>query len=367
MYRIDTLWSYKEIEGIKTIWEEIYEENHELLPFQSYSWNKCLIQNKLYKGKINFYILFKDNKAVLIAPVSKKNRIIYNEINFIGLNTHSDYLNFIYSKELTFEDFKYFISEILNENKKIVWNLTFINERSSIVEYLKRLDVAKEVHTGVCIKIPIHETKEEYANVLGTNTKKKIRVKKRYLERDFNNFNIKFYKEVPLEETLVNELMKLYCIRRKEKKNKMNEGYKRFLTQCIRDNPNLFLSTLHIDEKLATFNLGLVTTTNEICVIIVAIDSSYSKYSIGNFLIYNTINHLIDENTEIDNGYSKCKNYDLGRGEEAYKYNLGGVRHLNYYYTITNKSLFLEVNSMLRRVNLVLDNPRLLINKFTHS
>ncbi len=57
-----------------------------------------------------------------------------------------------------------------------------------------------------------------------------------------------------------------------------------------------------------------------------AIDSDFSDYRPGYLLITETIRYMI-ENTDI-------RNMDLSRGDEKYKYDLGGVEHYNYFYDL---------------------------------
>lgn len=360
MYKIELLTTDNEIYDIKDIWERLYNENKELSPFQSYSWNKCLIKNKVFDGKLNFFVMYKHGEPLIIAPLIKKNRFFYSELSFIGTDTHSDYLNFIYSENLEVEDFEYFINQVLDANWRIIWNLTFINENSRISKYIEKLNIIKELYTGICVKIPIYKTSEEYINRLGKSTKKEIKSKQKYIERDYDNIRFEFYKGKHLEESLINKLMELYCVRREEKENKLDNKHLRFLLQYFSENSNVFLSCYYIDNKLAAFNLGLLTTTNDICLIIVAIDSKYKRYSVGNILIYNTINHLIVENEELQENSLKCTYYDLTRGNELYKYKCGGVEHNNYYYTVANTISLLTMNNIKKKINIVFKNPKLL-------
>lgn len=118
MYRLQNYTTYEQIEKLKPQWEQIYNSNKELTPFQSFTWNKCLIENKIYKGNLNFTLLYKNEELLIIAPFVNKNKILYNEATFLGMNTHTDYLNFIYAQNLEYEDFEYFITKIFSYKKK---------------------------------------------------------------------------------------------------------------------------------------------------------------------------------------------------------------------------------------------------------
>lgn len=362
MYSIKLYKTFDEIKQLRNIWNKIYQENINLTPFQSYEWNECLMENKIYEGELNIFVLYKNDIILMIAPFVKKSGIIYNELYFLGINTHSDYLNFIYSYNLNFEDFQNFIDLVLRKEKRIVLRLDLINEQSPIVDYIKALKVNKEENKSICVKIPIKDTQEEYINILSSGRKKELKRKENSLKKIFNNVEIKFYRD-KLEESLIKDLLDLYLVRRKEKKSEMNNQYLQYLQQCITENDKNFVSACFIDKKLSAFFLALITNSNDMLMIMTAIDTTYKKYSIGKILLYYTICHLIEENNTLQEHDLKFKFYDLTRGNESYKYELGGIDHINYSFVLVNKGYLLHMYKIVPKIKAALSNPIIIKRK----
>jgi hypothetical protein len=276
MYGISVCSNPAEITEISEAWRNIYRENKELSPFQSYEWNKGLIENRIYKGKLNIIVLCKNNKPVIIAPFIKKNRIFYSELTFIGEKTHSDYLDFIYDKNLEFEDFKYFITEILSSTKVI--KLSEINEKSLTLDFLNRLELLKTWYKQICVKIPICIDEIEYDNTLSSKTRYKIKNRQNKIQKEVNEVSFHFYVRENLEETIVRQVVDLYYKRQKERYHKhLDENYVRYLIQAIKENNNIFLGACFIHGDLAACQLGLISQENNICGMINAMNSAYKR------------------------------------------------------------------------------------------
>lgn len=350
MYRISVCSNYAEISEISEAWRNIYRENKELSPYQSYEWNRGLIEYGIYKGKLNFIVLYKNNKPVIIAPFIRKNRIFYSELTFIGEKTHSDYLDFVYDKNLEFEDFKYFITEILNHNKVI--KLSEINEKSLTLEFLNRLELLKSWYKQICVKIPICLDEKEYFNTLSSNTRHTLKKEQNKIQKELNEASFHFYVRENLEETFVRQVVDLYYKRQKERYHKhLDEKYIQYLIQAIKENNNIFLGACFIHGDLAACQLSLISRENNICGMINAMDSAYKEYSLGNILLYKTICYLIKENGKLNDDTLKYKYYDLTRGNEEYKYKLGGVEHYNYHFTLWKNKITSYVDRILRLAN----------------
>ncbi|MDV3428577.1 MAG: GNAT family N-acetyltransferase, partial [Bacillota bacterium] len=337
-----------EYEELEEIWENIYYNNKDLTPFQSYEWNSNLIKNHIYNGNLNILLLYKNDKPIIIAPLIIKNKIFYNETNLLGVNTHSDYLNIIYDKDLQFEDFNYFLQLLFNMKKFTLINFLQVKESSIIVEYVKKSLYHFKQRKDISIKIPICQNNEEYLSILGKSTKKELKYKQNLADRNLKNLLYKVYMNKELGESLINEMMSLYSVRRIEKNSKLNRQYSKFLEDAMENAKNNFLSLCYVDEKLAAFNWGLISTTNDIYLIIVAIDSNFKKYSIGNLLIYNTLCDLMKENCS---NQFKYNYYDLSRGTELYKYKLGGIEHYYYNFIISNKNYILILHELMLKIH----------------
>lgn len=348
-YTIRQYSTYEEVKDISNLWREIYIRNKELSPYQSYEWNKCLIENKIFRGKLRFLVLYKFNRPLIIAPFVVRNKVVYKEIGFIGERSHSDYLNFIYDKDMKFEDFEYFISKVLNKNK--IMTLRCINESTLIFKYLEELEVAKDKQIDICVKIPICKTIEEYNEKLSKNTKRVLKQRQnkanvKYGER----LQFKFYICEAIEEPIIEKVIDLYCVRQRERYNRnFDDNYQNYLVEYLkRNNNNIALGVCFIDDNLVACHVGLLSNDKNICGIMVAIDLKYKEIGAGNQLLYEFICNLIAENNKLKNDEFKYMNYDLTRGNEEYKYKFGGIEHYNYDYTLAAFKGFIWIRVLKR-------------------
>lgn len=358
MYRIECT---PDIEKFKNIWNDFYLKNTELSPFQSYLWNNLLIKHNIYKGKLNFWILYNNDIPLIIAPLVKKKHYLYNELEFIGINTHSDYLNFIYKKDFKFHDLEYFIKEILHKNPRTIFNINLIYEKSIIADYINSINLPnRKCKDTLCVKIPIYQTIEDYTNNIGKRTKRTLKDGQKKLEKNFNNIDFVFYYEVPIEEPIINQAMDLYYKRCAEKNTFYDNNYKSFLKESLCKSENIFMSACYINQRLAAFYLAFKSVGQDIYANLTALDTDFGEYKIGYTLLYKTICFLIQKNTEIPEEL-KIKFYDLSRGEERYKYELKGIDHFSSNYELSNNRLFLSIISSWKRLKFFTANPKILM------
>ena len=339
-------------------WRKMYADNRELTPFQSFEWNKVMIENQIYEGKLCLFVFEKNNETIIIAPLVVKKKPFYNEVTILGENTHSDYLNFIYDNSLQFEDFRSFINELFKLYKIALFNFNYINEASRIQVFLKRMDNEKTCRKSICVKIPIVQEEEQYYKSLSQNTRRMIRKRLKAIEEIKDKVSFRFYFGSALDEELVEAAVKLYTERQKEKYNKsIREKYLKYLTQAVKECPNSFMAICNIDEQLAACQIGLISNRNDICTMIFAINSNYSSYAIGNMLLYKVIAQLIRRNKGVVEDGLKCHYDDLTRGNELYKYHFGGKEHYNYHFSLWNRRSISIYTYAACRVKLVFKEP----------
>ena len=88
------------------------------------------------------------------------------------------------------------------------------------------------------------------------------------------------------------------------------------------DNNELYV--LYLNETPVAFMAGLLNKVKtEFLVPMLSCSADYLKFSTGIILINEVIKDLIRENV---------KSIDLGRGDEQYKYFMGGSEHINHSF-----------------------------------
>jgi hypothetical protein len=94
------------------------------------------------------------------------------------------------------------------------------------------------------------------------------------------------------------------------------------------DSASKFMTAVDADGKLcASFNYGISPDGRSIVLMGVSTNPEFAKYSPGILLLFNFIENTITHNT-----YDFI---DFTRGNESYKYALGGKEHIIKHFTIT--------------------------------
>lgn len=102
------------------------------------------------------------------------------------------------------------------------------------------------------------------------------------------------------------------------------------ITRALKEMDNAFTSVFRIDGTIAGVMQGFIGKDNRSVIIPhLAINSEYSVYSPGALLISETIRYLISD--------TSVRELDLSRGEEKYKYSMGGIE-----YSIISTNLSIE-------------------------
>lgn len=240
--QIKLLTSIESVCAIRNEWVEMYDGNDELSPFQSYEWNVALLKNNAYVGKINYYCLYKQEKIILIAPFVKRNKVIFSELRFLGEETHSDYLNFIYHKDLQYEDFYYFINALIGNRSNLIIHLDLLHSSSRINSFAARLPVGQTHYVTPCVKVPIGGSIDEFHATLSKRVKSKVRRCQSHLENSSLEVEYRFTEDRKLDEAYIDEVLRLYQNRCVEQKRPVNLKSLNVIKQCLNEKRNYFLA-----------------------------------------------------------------------------------------------------------------------------
>lgn len=185
-----------------------------------------------------------------------------------------------------------------------------------------------------CVKIIVNDN---YFNSLSKHSRQNIRTAYNRMKREEKSYRIEFYnKNKRLEFHQKNECMKLYCNRMIEKFGKntlshpllyLSQRFFNPINNCLKKLDNQFHALLYIDDELAAFMSGFYNCDNTRLVVPkLAFNSKYKFYEPGNIMIKETAEYL----------QRFCDNFelDLSRGDEKYKFAMGGEEHFNYSFII---------------------------------
>lgn len=340
MYTIE-YYTTKTIHSIKDIWLEL-EKGKDMTYFQSYDWNIFIthyqLNNNFYFENI-IYVVKDSGIAVLIAPlflIKRRYKLINRKAcYFLGRNGWSDYLNFIY-KEFDTKSVDYLLDYICQ--KYCIHDFYFeqIKDNSEIYNYLVNRK-AQILYRTNCVNLKLSNfTIPEYNNILSKNTRQNIRTAYNRIKKDGLKITINFndtFIEKSLCESIRNERVVKKNIENnilKILKNKIRRllslPYPQYLPFYNSSNSKI-ISIYERDNLMAYFNYGIDSYHHTIVIMAVGTNEKYSRYSPGILLMHSYIEYLLTN--------KKYFILDFTRGNEKYKYSLGGKDHFIYNFKLT--------------------------------
>ncbi len=322
------------LRDVKDKWESMYASNHALTPYSSYSFNEIVCQNYrfapnrfLLQTKI-FEVLDDNQDTIMIIPLYGRGERYY----LIGDLLMTGHLDFIYKQDISHDEFAQAFQLLKTELKGTKLVLNKISERSRLNDYLaSNYPIADK---KICVNIHFGRNCEAYIKSLSKNMRRHIRNMRNRLEREAVNWSVEVKINTPIANRIKKEILKVYNDRAVDKNGKqLSWSLKTVryhfnpITISTAKMEGNFNSILHINGELAAFSSGYVTNDNSTIISPRgAMNNKFSKFSPGLLLDMETIKWLT-HNTEITD-------LDLSRGDEEYKYALGGKEHYNYSYEI---------------------------------
>ncbi len=341
MYSIDFI-SLESFSILKHDWS-LLQNGKDMTYFQQYEWYKILVDlNKGIKNKFFEYVFArvkKNGNTVLIAPlwIVKKTFAKFNKkgIYIFGRAQWSDYLNFIYNL-FDSDSLDFLFSQIKLKYGIHNYILEEIQQKSELAQYIIIKFHLKNPEQSICVNLNIPTSEEEYQKLLSKNSKQNIRTAYNRANTDgisfifnfddksvnlneFENYrNIRLLSKNMPHQNLISRIK--YFISSKI----LHRGYYKFpeYTPFTHDINSKFITIRsNKGELCAAFNYGLDKSHSQIILMAASTNPKYYKYSPGILVLYEYIIKAIA---------CKCiKSIDFTRGNERYKYVLGGKEHYN--------------------------------------
>lgn len=306
--------------------------------FQTYDWYKMLIRkfpNDSSNYETRFFVVNDSEKPVMIAPlwIIKRSTLLVNKKGcyFFGRHGWTDYLNFIY-RDFDSQAVESLMEFVAQEYGVHMWTLECMRESTESYEYLKK-HYPFEVSTRTkCVWLKLPTTVDEYNAMLSKGSRQNIRTAQNRLSKDGIAVEVEYRDRLNVN---YNECYDLRAKRAVEKNARIKQSLKAKIKSSIikllrfkepqyfplRDCPETELLTIKTDSKqlMAYFNYGIHKENKEAVVMAVGTDEQYKRYSPGILAMYNFIIDAIRNQT-----YA-C--IDFTKGDERYKYALGGQDH----------------------------------------
>lgn len=318
-------------------WWKILEKGLEMTPFQSFAWNKLLVHQynsqgyrKIYR-RLRYVCVCDDQEIKLIAPLRFKNYIRgskhIREIELLGADSFSDYVNFIYSdfKEEYFTSLMHFLSD---KYSSYILHWRDIPANSSIGTQLKKRfgENLNEERFTVTISLNF-ESFQKYFDHLSKHTRQNYRTAINRIKRDGHQFSWKEFDGIS-DRTFTKKLMDVNYARTIEKNPDRYKSFGKRVKEVLRKYMNNFICEMianyedawvlvgYIDDDIVGFLAGS-KVGNIVYVMMNKVNPKYEFYSPMIVAIVQYIQHCLESKNGIEI-------MDFGRGTEQYKFKLGG-------------------------------------------
>ena len=343
-----------DFKSLKSFWLQL-ECGTDMTYFQAYAWYEMLwnlnkdISDKRFE--IVFATITQDRDVVLRAPlwIVKKTFGKVNRKGFyiFGRGGWSDYLNFIY-KDFDDEVITFLLKQLTDKYKLSDFYFENISESTQMYKFLTSVCNTDDVSSQICVGLTIGGLKfDHYQKQLSKQFRQNIRTANNRLTRDCKSLVYDFSdSNVDLDEFTA------YRSVRVAKKNDwggktlkwriinfistkiLRRGWYKFAEYApySHDKNSKFMTAKTYEGELcASFNYGVSPDGRSIVLMGVSTNPAYSRYSPGILLLYSFIENAIESD--------RYDYIDFTRGNETYKFALGGKEHKIYHIYLNLQTL----------------------------
>lgn len=346
------LFKQKDFCLLKNDWKKL-ENGCDMTAFQSYSWYSLI--NEQYRrksyfipGKVVYAAAYVNGEIKMIAPlfivrlpsvVEKYN--VDNGAHILGKWGYTDYLNFIYS-DFSEECFEQIVSAVRKKYRVSAFNIHQILPDTSMRTYLDSKYTSSLLFEGDCVKVPVYEDFDSYYKVLSKNFRQNLRTARNRADNDGIDIHYELLNKISEKDAA--EFFDIYCSRQRIKQSGGQTSGKNPAASAVslffnykRNKYNILINTMTSLEN--SFILGCFSGTEKIglClgledekgirIPIVCFKQDFSRYSPCILCIHQFLKDSYENKT--------VKTFDLLKGSEQYKLNLGGEKFSIGYYKIS--------------------------------
>src|SRR3989339_1026153 len=307
----------KDINELENLWPD---DNHVLTPFQTYVWNKLWIKNFGLDKKLQIYTFFEETNLVGIAPLYEKNSVL----QFIGTPPNiSDYLDFIYLTGDLVKQRKIlteFLATVKHEKQTNI-NLLHLTEKSPSVKLLSKIEINfdQEQETTPFISCPA--SWEEYLEKLPR--KKRHELKRKLKKLSSKNSQVIYFckpEEVRQEIDVFIDLLKQSSPEKEKFMTPQKEAFFKDFSDTMAEKNLILLSFLEIEGQKVASTL-MFNHRNKLYLYDSGYNPEFKEFSPSLLLTAFNMKYAIEKGFE---------EYDLLRGDERYKYDLGATNRYIY-------------------------------------
>lgn len=333
-----------DLEKLCDTWKKI-EKSEDMTIFQSYNWNCLLFEEEKKKRLSNFYtkivvvVVEANDETVGILPliIQKhgnktkwfgRNKGLY----ILGNGSWSDYLNVVYSDSFKIEYFKALIDYLKENYKGYTFYITDVREHTKFADYLSSSD-ASPSESEVAVQVEKMESKEEYEKSLSKHTRQNLRTAKNRMDKAEIKYEVKVLGMID-DDDLIQKLIEVHVARMAEKNmvttdlihkisshiriryRKKQEHRNNVVAESMKRMEESCLVIVYLNDDIAGYLYGL----RDGSVIRIMQNCVLDEYKFYSPLFRGAYDFILDQYSD-----ESIRVVDFTRGDEQYKYNLGGV------------------------------------------
>lgn len=319
---------------IKSDWKKLYDANPDLSPYQSdwyaeIAFSYYLTYSVKWQAVPLFLEITEDDAPIMIIPLCKK--LFKNEYTMFGDEAGYGYIDFIYEKDIEEEKLEKCFEILCKELKGNKLSVNCIREESLICQLLMKKYNPQPV---ICTYADLHNSYDEYLSSLTKHERHHIKNAYNRLENEKKVVSLKVYYKQPLPPEELSKIVELYAARRKSRYGRaggnFNKLFFRYLSICsvaMKKTDNFVHFILYIDNYPAAFYNGFLPRENgAITIPRLAINIEYGRFSPGILLLNESIKKILE--------LGIANKIDFMKGQERYKYEMGGKEHMYYNFDI---------------------------------
>lgn len=315
-------------ESFETIgerWNDVQSSAAASQPFYSLSWSRVWWRHFGSDSRLCLAAIVKDNDTIGIAPL----RIDNDSARFIGSPDVCDYLDFVVKSGEETNFFTFLLKKLTEMGIKNL-NLTPVREDSTVITSLLKIAQDLNLNTAldkedVSLDLILPSSWEDYLKLLESKQRHEL---KRKMRRLSEMGEINFRTSTDANMTEIDTFIRFFRESREEKSaflTSIMESFLRELTGAMAQNQMLRLNFLDLNAIPVAATIcfdyqDIVYLYNS------GYDPEYNWLSVGLISKALTIKDSINRNK---------KRFDFLKGNEEYKYHLGGTRLQLYRCSIS--------------------------------
>jgi len=341
---------------LKTIFH-LLQEGDDMTAFQNYEWMKTIDlsfrKNRLRTlfGQIRYLTIFKDSKPVMVFPFHVQRHTLkigkfgYKRgLYLLGQRSYSDYLTPIY-QSINIEVLQYAVSVACDYFKLYTIYLGQLREETAIRRLvMSENKLFQTTVTGCehCVALSFPLTFDEFCKGLSKNLISNLKKQRNRQRRENVHITYELIEGVCQNEHIRQRIGEIHSERFNDKNcGNVNMILGKFLNvvyggideiqHAMSHNPYSWLLLGKNNGEIISYIYGL-KDRHAIRVMQLGFSTEYKRYAPG---IITFLEYVKDNYTNLQGSV-----IDFTRGEERYKYELGGKQHIIYDHCITyNKKI----------------------------